>query len=403
LASNLLANDTDVEGDALTITGVGKPLNGTVSLVSGNPVFTPTTNFSGVGSFVYTASDGNGGTDSAAVTITVNPVNDAPAANPDTYTVLMDRTLEVAAPGVLANDTDVDGDARDLTAVLSKDGLPSHGELRLYEDGSFIYTPVRGYSGPDAFSYQAVDRDGARSKAALVNVNVIFRLLLNASEEPDRDFDARSALTNAELQGIVTEAVARWTETGILDSRDEEKLAKVSFQIADLSDLALGQATPELVLIDVNAAGYGWYVDATPADDLEFGLKMSELELLASGTSPAFGRIDLLTVVMHELGHVLGLEDLDPNAGSLMSGTLDASTRRLNESTTDSPKLVQMDSMAGGGVSSLLWGNKDNKSSWLEDFLVDLTGKKDNPFDPTDKIKISIPGNNGGGNKKKMH
>jgi VCBS repeat-containing protein len=71
LASNLLANDTDVEGDTLSITGVGKPENGTVALVSGNPVFTPTANFNGTGSFSYTISDGHGGTDSGKVTVTV--------------------------------------------------------------------------------------------------------------------------------------------------------------------------------------------------------------------------------------------------------------------------------------------------------------------------------------------
>jgi hypothetical protein len=152
----------------------------------------------------------------------------------------------------------------------------------------------------------------------------------------------------------------------------------------------------------VNAAGYGWYVDTKPADDLEFGLRLNELELMARSASPAFGRMDLLTVVMHEMGHVLGFEDLDPNAGALMSGTLDASTRRLNETTADSPKLVQMDNVAGGGVSSLLWGNKDNKASWLEDLLVDLGGKNDNPFDPTGKIKISIPGAKEA-SRKKVH
>jgi hypothetical protein len=106
---------------------------------------------------------------------------------------------------------------------------------------------------------------------------------------------------------------------------------------------------------------------------------------------------------MHELGHVLGFEDLDPNAGALMSGTLDAGTRRLNDSTSESPKLVQMDRVPGGGVASMLWGAKENKAYWLEGFLVDLAGKSVNPFEPTGKIKISIPGNNGGGSKKKLH
>jgi hypothetical protein len=216
--------------------------------------------------------------------------------------------------------------------------------------------------------------------------------------------EATFSLTEAELEAITVEGIDRWTETLRLDSTAQALLNSVSFEIADFSDLTLGRAFEDRILIDVDAAGHGWYVDATPGDDVEFGLKLSELELMATETSPAFGRMDLLTVVMHEMGHVLGFEDLDPNAGALMSGTLEASTRRLNESTTDSPKLVQMDSVPGGGVASLLWGAKDAKSSWLEDLLVDLGGKKDNPFDPADKIKISIPGKNGGGGtKKKLH
>jgi hypothetical protein len=84
----------------------------------------------------------------------------------------------------------------------------------------------------------------------------------------------------------------------------------VSVRIADLPGTYLGLAYPDLVLIDSDAAGHGWFVDSTPEtdDDLD----------------PA--RIDLLTVLAHELGHVLGLEDLDD--GSLMDGQLSAGVRR---------------------------------------------------------------------------
>jgi hypothetical protein len=177
-------------------------------------------------------------------------------------------------------------------------------------------------------------------------------------------------------------------------------LDQVTFQIVNFGDLTLGKAIGASVLIDLDAAGWGWVVDATPFNDVEFGLSLSEVERMALATSPAFGRMDLLTVVMHEMGHVLGFEDLDPNAGALMSETLDAGTRRVSDSTPASPNLVVMDSAVGGEVASMLWGAKDNKASWLEDFLVDLAGKNVNPFEPTGKIKISIPGVNGGSKKK---
>jgi hypothetical protein len=205
------------------------------------------------------------------------------------------------------------------------------------------------------------------------------------------------------LQLIVEEAIDRWAESKVVDEADLARLEEVTFQIADLSGLALGQAAPDIILIDVNAAGYGWYVDETPWEDLEFGLRLDDLELMAASTSPAFGRMDLLTVVMHELGHVLGYDDLDPSVGALMSGTLESSTRRLNDSTPESLKLVQMDAVPGAEMDTLFWGARENSNSWLEDLLVNLGGRYRNPFDPTDKIKISIPGNNGGEERKGHH
>src|SRR5207245_3875946 len=79
----------------------------------------------------------------ATATITVTPVNDAPvAANDDTYTTPEDTQLTVSAPGVLANDTDVDGDT--LSAVLVTG--PAHGTLTLNADGSLVYMPVLNFN-----------------------------------------------------------------------------------------------------------------------------------------------------------------------------------------------------------------------------------------------------------------
>jgi len=73
----------------------------------------------------------------------------------------------------------------------------------------------------------------------------------------------------------------------------------------------------------------------------------------------------------------------------------------LSESTPKSPALVQRGKVSAGEAGSTLRGAKDKKASMIEDFLVN--GNDHSPFDPAGKIKISIPGNNGGGNKKKMH
>src|SRR5436190_24269831 len=90
-------------------------------------------------SFSYKANDGQVESGVATVTITVTPVNDAPmAVNDDSYTTPEDTQLTVLTPGVLANDSDVDGDA--LSAVLVSN--PSHGTLTLNGDGSLIYMPA---------------------------------------------------------------------------------------------------------------------------------------------------------------------------------------------------------------------------------------------------------------------
>ncbi len=86
------------------------------------------------------------------MTITVKPVNDAPVANDDFYTTDEDTVLTVTAPGVLANDYDVDGD--NLTVTLKTD--VSHGTLILNGDGSFVYTPDENWYGTDSFVYNLI-------------------------------------------------------------------------------------------------------------------------------------------------------------------------------------------------------------------------------------------------------
>jgi hypothetical protein len=86
-------------------------------------------------------------------TSTTIPVNDAPSAADDSYSTAEDRVLTVAAPGVLGNDTDVDGDT--LSAVVVDE--PSNGTLTLNADGSFTYTPAANFTGTDSFTYQAGD------------------------------------------------------------------------------------------------------------------------------------------------------------------------------------------------------------------------------------------------------
>jgi VCBS repeat-containing protein/parallel beta-helix repeat protein len=167
-ASGVLTNDSDVDGNALTaVLGTG-PANGTLTLnADGSFTYTPNANFNGSDSFTYRANDGAVDSGLATVTITVNPVNDAPVASDDAYSTNEDTALTIAAAGVLSNDSDVDGNA--LTAVLGTG--PANGTLTLNADGSFTYTPRADFYGTDAFTYQAFD-GSASSNIATVTITV---------------------------------------------------------------------------------------------------------------------------------------------------------------------------------------------------------------------------------------
>ncbi len=167
-APGVLSNDSDVDGDVLTAILVTSPAHGTLSLnTNGGFSYTPSNNYNGPDSFTYRASDGITNSAIATVSIIVTPVNDAPVAANDNYTIPEDTTLTITAPGVLSNDSDVDGDV--LTAVLVTS--PAHGILTLNTNGGFSYTPSNNYNGPDSFTYKTSDGT-TNSGIATVSITV---------------------------------------------------------------------------------------------------------------------------------------------------------------------------------------------------------------------------------------
>ncbi len=172
LGANVLANDADAEGDALSVALVSGPSHGTLALGTDGPfTYTPDRGFDGLDTFAYQLSDGqadsNAATVSISVTPTAGPVNDPPAAAADAFSVDEDQVLAVPGPGVLANDTDGNGDS--LSAILVTG--PRSGTLVLGADGSFDYTPKADFHGTDAFTYRANDGQ-ADSDPATVSIAV---------------------------------------------------------------------------------------------------------------------------------------------------------------------------------------------------------------------------------------
>ncbi|QNM82992.1 cadherin-like domain-containing protein [Sphingomonas sabuli] len=135
-------------------------------------------------------------------------------------------------------------------------------------------------------------------------------------------------LTQAQLDAVIDAAIQRWADTGASD----EQLAAMraaTISVADMTGVYLATSNAGTITIDSNGAGHGWFVDGTPGDDSEFGGSGTSLTAIAG--SGADGAMDLLTVVMHELGHQVGLGDSyqSGDAGSLMYGYANVGERRL--------------------------------------------------------------------------
>ncbi|CAH1594373.1 tandem-95 repeat protein [Vibrio owensii] len=160
---DVLLNDTDVDGDTLTIVNASVPAEqGTVEIVDGKLVFTPAEGFNGEATITYVVTDGEL-TDEATVSVTVNPVNDAPVANDDSTTTDEDTPVTI---DVLPNDSDVDGD----TLTIVNASVPAEQGTVEIVDGKLVFTPAENFNGDATISYTV--SDGALEDEAEVSVTV---------------------------------------------------------------------------------------------------------------------------------------------------------------------------------------------------------------------------------------
>src|SRR5205823_4851449 len=150
----VLSNDSDLDGDALTASVIATTAHGSLTLnANGSFTYTPLSNYFGADSFTYRASDGVANCANDPVAVTITNINRGPVATDDSYSLGKNGSISVTTPGVLSNDTDLDGDA--LTAAVV--ATAAHGSLTLNANGSFTYTPLSNYFGADSFTYRASD------------------------------------------------------------------------------------------------------------------------------------------------------------------------------------------------------------------------------------------------------
>ncbi|MGB1252365.1 MAG: Ig-like domain-containing protein, partial [Candidatus Promineifilaceae bacterium] len=164
LTLSVLSNDSDPDGDAISLLSTTQGTNGIVSISGSTLIYTPDDDFFGGDSFTYTISDGNGGTATAVVTVTVININDAPIATDDTASVVQNSTANVIS--VLGNDIDIDGDTLTVSAVTTAgNGTVVNG------GGNVAYTPNTGFVGTDNFMYTVSDGNGGTATAT-VSINI---------------------------------------------------------------------------------------------------------------------------------------------------------------------------------------------------------------------------------------
>ena len=140
----------------------------------------------------------------------------------------------------------------------------------------------------------------------------------------------RKPLTRDQLDGLIAEAVARWEVTG-LTPEQTRILHGLHFEISDLATLHLGQAQGNSIQISAHAADQDWFIDPTPSDDTEFSRVAVATRRSSQNGDAGAGRVDLLSTLMHEMGHALGLADRYDlsERDNVMFGYLGNGERRL--------------------------------------------------------------------------
>ncbi|ELB2121125.1 RTX toxin [Vibrio parahaemolyticus] len=163
---DVLVNDSDVEGDALSIQSASVPSEqGSVDIVDGKLVFTPAENFNGEATITYIVTDGDL-TDEAKVTVTVTPVNDSPVAVDDTTSIQEDTAVTI---DVLTNDTDVDGDKLSIESA----SVPKEQGTVEVVNGKLVFTPAENFNGDAEITYTVMDGELTDEAKVTVTVNPV--------------------------------------------------------------------------------------------------------------------------------------------------------------------------------------------------------------------------------------
>ncbi|QNM95070.1 tandem-95 repeat protein [Chitinimonas koreensis] len=157
------------------------------------------------------------------------------------------------------------------------------------------------------------------------------------------------------LRAAFGSAITRW-QAADLSAAQREALGKIELAVADLDGQALARLSQGRIEVDADAAGHGWFVDATPEADEEFLATRHGSEMAAREDSAAYDHVDLVSVLMHEIGHALGLEHAD-EGHALLSASMGVGMRRLPDGEWLTPSAAAPSAAAGNATVSIGLGS----------------------------------------------
>ncbi|WP_370277736.1 retention module-containing protein [Pontibacterium sp.] len=343
VAIDVLANDSDVDGDLdpTSVVITAGPSHGSVSVnpTTGVVTYTPDADYHGADSFSYTVDDLAGNTSSpATVSLTVNPVNDAPVAVNDSETTDQNTAITI---DVMANDSDPESDPIDIDGFTQ----PAQGTVTQTLDGTFVYTPNGTFIGQDSFTYTIKDDSGEVSNTATVIIDV------TEDHGVTLDFTASSGATVYDV--------------GLLSVGDTSETVNSSFKVVAQD----GLASLTIAGITFTAAQLAAATGISPLTVVS----NADEELVITGYDAGTGNVSYSYTLLNPVDHAVG-SDTDSVSFVVTATDTDGDTSAAGSliisQEDDAPEILSVAGASGlNGVGQILGAiDLDSSADTAESF-----------------------------------